>query len=124
MLEGVGLADVTRTGCGRSCIDCLEQAFEVRERREWIFGVLPHARSAVEPAPGGDVGDGVGFADNIGPAFEVFVQDLVVALRLPQIPVHRLVEVPGRRELEVPYLASVDAGVGTGGECKGNHEGS
>src|SRR3546814_10119917 len=97
-LDGVVLADVTRTGCGRSCIDCLEQAFEVRERREWIFGVLPHARSAVEPAPGGDVGDGVGFADNIGTAFEVFVQDLVVALRLAPIPVHRIVEVPGRRE--------------------------
>src|SRR3546814_18777143 len=68
LLEGVVLADVTRTGCGRSCIDCLEPAFEVRERREWIFGVLPHARSAVEPAPGGDVGDGVGFADKIGRA--------------------------------------------------------
>src|SRR3546814_278525 len=77
----------------------------VRERREWIFGVLPHARSAVEPAPGGDVGDGVGFADNIGPAFEVFVQDLVVALRLAPIPVHRIVEVPGRRELEMHGLA-------------------
>src|SRR3546814_2474978 len=52
-----------------------------------------------------DVGDGVGFADNIGPAFEVFVQDLVVALRLAPIPVHRLVEVPGRRELEMHGLA-------------------
>src|SRR3546814_18512826 len=91
--------------CGRSCIDCLEQAFEVRERREWIFGVLPHARSAVEPAPGGDVGDGVGFPDNIGPAFEVFVQHLVVAPRLPPLSVHRIVALPGRPALELPGLA-------------------
>ena len=88
-----------------SCAEAENSCFQIGERLQRIFGALPHARGAVEPAPGGDVGDGVGLADNMGPAFKVFVQDLVVAFRLAPVPVHRVVEAPGRSELEMHGLA-------------------
>src|SRR3546814_8181738 len=48
-----------------------EQSFQIGERLQRIFAALAHARGAAEPAPGGDVGDGAGLADNTGPAFKV-----------------------------------------------------
>src|SRR3546814_16591111 len=74
-----------------------EQSFQIGERLQRIFGALAHARGAVEPAPGGDVGDGAGLADNTGTAFKVIVPELVVAVRTPAIPVHPVVSARGSR---------------------------
>lgn len=98
-------ADLSGASDGGSRIDGLEQPVQIGERPQRIVGALPHARGAVEPAPGRDVGDGIGFADDEASAFKVFVQDLVVAFRFAAVPVHRVVEAPGRSELEMHSLA-------------------
>ena len=98
-------ADSARPRDGRPAVNGLKEALQIRKRSEGIISALAHPRGAVEPTPGRHVGDRILIADDEIPALQVVVENLVMALRLPAVAIHRIVEALGRSELEMHGLA-------------------
>src|ERR1700733_9157954 len=87
LFEGMVLAYSPGADGGGTRIDGLEQPLQIRKGGEWILLALAHPGGAVEPAPGRDVGDRIGVADDVVAALQMVVQHLVMALGLPAIAI-------------------------------------
>src|SRR5271165_668022 len=98
------LADRPGPGYGGPRVDRLEQSLQIRKRSERVSLILANAGGAVEPAPGGHIGDRVGAADDEIPSFEVVVQHLVVPFGFATIAVNRVVQTTGSGELKMHRL--------------------
>ena len=102
-LEIMIFADSARPRDGRPAVNGLKEALQIRTVRG-DHQRLAHPRGAVEPTPGRHVGDRILIADDEIPALQVVVENLVMALRLPAVAIHRIVEALGRSELEMHGL--------------------
>jgi hypothetical protein len=79
----------------RTRIHACEPPLQFGKGPQRILGALAHAGSAIEPAPGGDVGDRETAADDELASGQVIVENLIVPLRLAAVTIGRVVQPSG-----------------------------